>query len=863
VYRARDTRLDREVAVKVLPEHLSASSEARQRFEREARAASSLNHPNICTIHDIGTHEGTDYLVMELLEGETLADRLERGPLPLDDLIEVAVPLADALDRAHRSGLVHRDLKPGNVMLAQGGVKLLDFGLAKVIAAAPEVSSLTALPTAASPLTAQGTIVGTFQYMAPEQLEGKEADARTDVFAFGCILHEMAAGKRAFDGKTQAGVMAAILEREPEPLSEARPGIPAALERLVRTCLEKDPQERRQTMHDVLLELRWIAEGGGAEEGAGATIRPVGRLGTSLGWVLAAMFLTVAGFLFVRSLGTADGPRETVRLSIALPQELRISAEPMEIAVSPDGKTVAFVASDSSGTSYLWLRPFASRQPARVPNTEGVSLPFWSPDGGHVGFFTPGKLNRVAASGGRSPQVICNATSGRGGSWNEDGIIVFAPYSSGPIFSVPAGGGEPTQVTELDASIGETAQRFPQFLPDGRHFIYASLAEGDGVETRLASLDGGPPAATVSADGAAVYAEGYLLFQRAGELLAVRFDPARREVAGEPFALADKPGGLRGYAGSRPMAISSSGVIVYPEGLSATELRWVDRRGNLLEILSLPPDFYQSPDISPDGSRVAIVRPSPENGTDVWMIDLDRSVATRLTFSPQENNMPVWSPDGRNLLFGSSRDGSRNIYVKGGAGAGATQLLLRMEGPFATPMDWSPDGAAILIRDLSPATMNDVYVYYPESETLEPLLISRFEERGAAISPDGKWLAYRSDESGQEEIYIQPFPGLGTKHRISTDGSDSPLPNGAEPPLWSRDGTELIYLSSDRRTLMAVPIRHEPSFRAGHPERLFEMPEGTLSYTSIDNERFLLGVAQGGTWNLAVVTNWVAELEGR
>ena len=468
VYKARDTRLDRTVAIKVLPDHLSRSPEVKKRFEREARAVSSLNHPNICTLHDVGSDNGTDYLVMEYLEGDTLAKRLEEGPLQVDELLRTAIEIADALDKAHRNGLIHRDLKPGNIMmLSTGGSKLLDFGLARSTEHPSVDTDLTQSPTLSRPLTAEGTIVGTFQYMAPEQLEAVETDARTDVFALGAVIYEMATGRPAFQGKTQASLIASILKEEPPAISEVHPMSPPALDRLVKRCMMKDPDERWQTARDVMLELQWIKEGG-SQIGVPATVRSRRKTRERIAWVLVVLLAVAVGTLGIPKLMEPPVERKVGRFIVPPPVGMDINPGQPHMQVSPDGNSAVFVAADSAGTVRLFTQRFETRAARAIPGSEGAGLPFWSPDSRSVAFFTSnGQLARASVDGGR-PQIVCEAADGRGGAWSKDDVMLFCPSSGGPLFRAPAGGGHVIQVTRLDTTINEDAHRFPQFLPDGR-----------------------------------------------------------------------------------------------------------------------------------------------------------------------------------------------------------------------------------------------------------------------------------------------------------------------------------------------------------------------------------------------------------
>ena len=546
VYRARDTRLDRAVAVKVLPSHLSQSHDAHQRFEREARAVSSLNHPHICTLHDVGRHEGIAFLVMEYIEGETLVARLDRGPLPSGELLRYAIQIADALDKAHRQGVVHRDLKPGNIMLTKSGAKLLDFGLAKSIGGAVAVApGLTASPTVSTPLTAEGSILGTFQYMAPEQLEGQEADARSDIFAFGAVLYEMATGRRAFQGKSPSSVIAAILHLDPPSIATLQPLSPPALERVVNRCLAKDPDERWQTARDLGFELQWIAQTG-SQPGVPAAAASQKRTRERLLWLLAVVLLGAAGAALGLNWRRADSiePR-AIRAFVPAPDRTTfrlISLGAGPVAVSPDGSRLVFSARKENGVELLWVRPLDSVVATPLAGTEGASYPFWSPDGRNIGFFANGKLKRIDADGGAALS-LCDAVSARGGTWSPEGIILFAPLQASGLFRVPADGGAPVQVTKLNEERWEGSHRWPQFLPDGRKFIYYSrkpTGVEEGRSVIASSLDGGDARIILRADSNAVYASGHLLFMRETTLMAQPFRPDDLMLNGDAFPVADQ-----------------------------------------------------------------------------------------------------------------------------------------------------------------------------------------------------------------------------------------------------------------------------------------------------------------------------------
>ncbi len=871
VYRARDTRLGRDVAIKVLPAALSTNPETRARFEREARSVSSLNHPHICTLHDVGREGDVDYLVMELIEGETLADRLARGPLPLADVLKLGAQIADALDRAHRAGVIHRDLKPGNVMITKAGAKLMDFGLARAAGPASQPGSgvsavtLTHSPTMAGPLTAEGLIVGTFQYMAPEQLEGHEADARSDVWSLGCVLYEMVSGRRAFEGKSQASLITAIMGSEPQPVSQVAPLTPPALDRLIRMCLNKDPDERVRTAHDVKLQLLGIAEGG-SQAGvpvpavaAGAAARRGNR--ERLAWIvaLAAVIVAAAALALAPRFGPGgDRSAKVVRFSVAAPEGRSLfgAGGTTGQALSPDGRWIAFVAVDSAGGRSLWVRPLESLAPRELPGTEGASYPFWSPDGGSLGFYAEGKLKRIPLAGGR-PQVLCPAISGRGGTWNHQGEILFSPAAQSPLFRILAAGGDPVQVTALDSTRHEIAHRWPQFLPDGRHFLYLALPPRDGQhDIYMGSLDGKPARLVARSDRAAVYAPpGYLLLVRNETMLAQRFDAGRGETSGEPVSLDEVPA-TDGHLGEPNASVSNDGVLAWRMAdPPVRRLVWLDDAGKPSGVIPMQPGPYTGVRVSPTGRHAALWRNDPQTMVDIWLVELERGTTTRFTSDPgNEGVFPTWSPDGGRMAFGANGKGPYDIYVRPVTGSGQEELLHASGVMKKWPRSWAPDGRSIVFDTATPETGDDIQILPLEGDrTPVPYLGTRFNENGGAISPDGRWLAYNSDESGRVEVYVQPFPVPGAKTQVSTDGGFL--------PAWSRDGRTLYFGKPDG-TVFAADIEAGIELRASVPRARFTAPRGffALSYTG---ERWLclIGVGAERPSTITVVVNWAAGLK--
>src|SRR5216684_2462668 len=670
VYRARDTRLERTVAIKILPAQFSSDPIRKERFEREAKTISSLNHPNICVLFDVGQQDGTDYLVMECVEGETLAKRLEKGPLPFDQALQYGLQIAAALDKAHRSGVVHRDLKPGNIMLTKSGVKLLDFGLAKPVSEAfTSGQTLSISPARSRLLTAEGAIVGTMQYMSPEQLEGKETDARSDLFSFGAVLYEMLTGNHAFDGKSQASVIAAILEHEPKPLSAFQPMVPPALDRLIRTCLAKDPEERIQTAYDVKLQLQWIAEGSSQAGEAGRIPAGRGRW-HYVGWLAAAAFfllMVAAGAAWWRA-SNRRPPRMYFQTSIPFPAN--------DLALSPDGHTLALVAYSAQANNYvLWTHEVGGRQTNSLAGTQGASYPFWSPDGKFIGFFADGKLKKVDASGGQT-QVLCDAPNGRGGAWNRDGVILFTPDALQGLFRVSSWGGSPVELTKPDGSRFQASHRWPVFLPDGKHFLYLASNFSGQLEYNaifLGSLDSQETRLLVNTSANAAYAEpGYLLYLRDNTLVAQPFDRRRYVLSGEPHTLNDDV--LYTPLVDRAVFSVSSGAVLVTQtgkGAALSQLMWFDRSGKPAGTVGVP-GSYNNVRLSPDGRRVAGQQTDPDGrNDDIWIIEPARGATTRLTFDPSLHQTPIWSPDGKQILFTWPQRLGNQLYLKNADGSGS------------------------------------------------------------------------------------------------------------------------------------------------------------------------------------------------
>ena len=865
VYRARDTRLERDVAIKILPPQFSNDPLRKQRFEREAKTISNLNHPNICVLHDIGHQDGIDYLVMECVQGETLESRLRKGPLPIDQVLRLGIQMADALDRAHRSGVVHRDLKPGNIMVTSSGAKLLDFGLAKAMASPSGGSSLSALATQLSPVTEQGMIVGTFQYMAPEQVEGREADGRSDLFSLGAVLYEMTIGRPAFAGKSQLSVASAILEKEPEPMSALKPMTPPAFEHAIGRCLAKDPEERWQTGRDLAHELKWAAEAASRTAPGAVAAAPAagGRARRPL-MVAALILSTVAAATFASLYATrAPVPSERVtRTHIKpMPGASFALSDGAGFELSPDGRSLAYVAAAGDGRALLWLRSIDSLNATPLPETSGATYPFWSPDSRFIGFFAGAKLKKIAVAGG-PPLTLADASDGRGAAWNQDGDIIFAPGVNAALHRIPESGGSATPITTLDLTAGELSHRWPQFLPDGRHYIFLAgsvftSSDNPTNTIRVGSLDSKESRILLRSHAGARYASGRLLYMRQGTLMAQPFDPAKLEISGSPVPLGKVE---VTFIFSRALfSASDNGLLAYIEGgaTASRELLWYDRSGKPLGILG-EDDAFASPRLSPDGKRVLFYL--DRSGYDVWTYDLVRGVKSPQTFGSATGNgnlYAVWSPDGSRIAYGSFRLGKHSLAIKPSDGSSGEQILVEAADRYKFPTDWSPDGQDIVYQQGKEGGW-EIWLA-PVGGDRKPYRFHEapFSEREAVFSPDGRWIAYCSNESGEYRVYAAPFPGPGGKWQVSEGPASS--------PRWRRDGREIFYLSSDNK-LMAVDVRVTPSaLELSSPRALFETrPYGVFARfdVSADGQRFIVAYDKGmPATAITLVVNWLADLK--
>lgn len=857
VYRARDTRLDRTVAIKILPAHFSNDKVRKQRFEREAKSISGLNHPNICTLHDVGSQDGIDYLVMECVEGESLSQRLEKGSLSVEQVLKFGYEIADALNEAHRNGVIHRDLKPGNIMITKSGAKLLDFGLARPTATTASLATLTATDPRPSPVTEEGTILGTFQYMSPEQVEGKELDGRSDIFSLGAVLYEMLTGKRAFEGKSQLSVASAILEKEPASISATKPLAPRSLDHIIARCLAKHPDERWQSARDLALELKSVHPEGPISSGRHrVSILLGGTITTWLGFCFAGLLAISAIFMLARSRSKTPPTQETIKASI-LPPEGKEFDRWGAAAISPDGEYIAFSAKIPGWGGQLWLRRVDSLTAKPLPGTDGAQSPFWSPDSKWIGFVAGSKLRKIAVNGG-SPLVICDSSQGRGGSWNSNGTILFVPGTGVPVYSVPQSGGTPIAVTQLDKSAGELAQRWPVFLPDGKHFLFFSRGKENAIYST--SIDSKERKLILKNDTNALYiSPGYILFVNNGVLMAQQFDAEHLELKGSAIAVAD---GVPVFGGQQRglFSASANGILaIHSKAEMLAQPVWVDLSGKFLDPLMEPAMFVLSGSMrmSSDGRKVALGITDPTDGTDnIWVHDLAKHQTTRLTFEKLIAHHPRWSPDGSRLLYTSNRVGTPQIFSIAAAGVGEAEQFFSSDYSEIAE-SWSPDGRYLIFGRSSMENTAEWSLWVlPLTGEKKPYPLfpaSHSQQWGATFSPDGKWIAYVSNESGDSQIYIIPFPDARTKVHVSKNASDQ--------PRWSRDGRQLFY-GGKGHAIMAATLRFAADgIEVADTRTLFKLdiPEFEVSE---DSKRFLVfkSVDNQEPSTLTLISNWMNAL---
>ncbi|MBX7183914.1 MAG: serine/threonine-protein kinase [Vicinamibacteria bacterium] len=854
VYRAKDTRLEREVAIKILPPGLGNDEQFRARFEREAKSVSALNHPHICTLHDVGQEtvkgETLHYIVLEMIEGESLAARIARAPLSLEEVLLYGKQIASALDAAHKRGIIHRDLKPGNVMITKAGAKLLDFGLAKSgdRGVVQGVTAIETYDTIDKPLTEQGTIMGTFQYMSPEQLEGAPADSRTDIFALGAVLYEMATGKKAFEGKNRTSLIAAIVSSQPAPISAVQGMSPPALDHVVRKCIEKDPDDRWQSARDVAAELQWIAEGG-SRAGIPVAVSSRRRHRENAAWLTAALLGVLAIGFAIAWMRRAPAPLPVVRFMIPNPENITGIGSPV---VSPDGRTVAFHAANANGVTMIWIRQMDALEPRSLPGTEGGQRPFWSPDSKWIAFTGGGKLRKVAISGG-PPQTICDTQTGSDGSWSKDGVILFDGQDNDPVWRVDAGGGVPK--IEIPQTKESGVVGWPAFLPDGRHYLYMSSLTADSPTLMVRSLDKADATPLFKTTSRVAYAPpGYLLYIRDNTLVAQAFDASAMKTTGDPFPIGEGLG--IDNVGGASFSLSENGVLAFRAGeRGGQRMLWFDRNGR--ESMALTEiQEYGDTAFSPDGKRIAYDLTGTAGNTDIWIRDLTRGVNSRFTFDKEREFCPVWSPDGRRIVYSRANKAAWDLYVKDASGTGEPELLLEsQENKFVT--DWTKDGRYIIYANAGKEAGWDMYALPMTGEKKPiPLVKTRFQEHGGVVSPDGRYLVYRSNESGQNEVYVQEFPEARSKFQVST--------NGGVDPFWRGDGREIFYRTRDRK-IMAVPVQPGPAFATGTPVPLFEATFAAVNARGLyrpaaDGQRFLVisPIGREALPPATIVMNWSA-----
>jgi eukaryotic-like serine/threonine-protein kinase len=857
VYRAKDTRLDRTVAIKVLP--TSDNADHRARFAREARAISTLSDPHICSLYDVGQQDGIDFLVMEFLQGETLAEKLLKGPLPGDQVLQFGIEIAGALHKAHKEGIIHRDLKPGNIMLTKSGIKLLDFGLAKMQEASESSQAISQLGTEQADLTVEGAILGTIPYMSPEQLESKTLDVRTDIFSFGAVLYEMATGRRAFSGKSKASLITAILRDEPQSVSIVQPTAVSGLDYVVKTCLNKDPDLRWQSAEDIVHALNWIKEGSQISE------RSQPKKSNLIYWIIASLFAASLLTFLSLEFQKPKGKLSSITFQIPSPPGTTFGgpATAPSLAISPDGTKVAFVAAYENKIQTLWIRDLNSLNARSLAGTEGAYYPFWSPDGQYVAYSSPGKISKVNPNGGPS-QFLYKGVN-RGGTWSNQGNLLFGSSAFFGIVELSSERNSALEVTKPDHSKFEAGHSWPSFLPDGQRFLYFVLSGGkDGNKVYAAEIGSGKTKLLFSeANSFAAFSQpGYLLFVRGDSLMAQRFDPKSLEFLGETFIVAANIGSYddAGPTGYAPFSVSNNGVLAFGRVPKIqSQPVWVDRTGKEISIAG-PVGKYSEPALSPDEKQVSIEMIT-EGETDIWLIETSRSIPTRFT-NNNAGRASIWSPDGKEVIYISEAHGGIDFYARRSDGSGEERPILQSTVP-KIPDDLSRDGHYLVYEVSDQKTGDDLWILpIIGNGKSVPFLVTEHNETNARFSPDGQWIAFTSDESGQLEVYIQAFGNHTGKWRVSS--------NGGRMPRWRADGKELFYVVGDSQ-FMAVPIEISKTLKIGNPVPLFRTPLAELGVTdqnrteydvSADGKRFLINkrIEETTSSFITVVTNWYSTI---
>ncbi len=878
VFRARDTRLGRDVAIKVLPASLAQDHDRVTRFKREAQVLASLNHPNIAAIYGLEETETPTSsgeagrviaLILELVAGEDLSERLGRGALPVDEAIAIAREIVAGLEAAHEKGIIHRDLKPGNIKLAADGkVKILDFGLAKALDNESSISNgstqLSHSPTISRHATEAGMILGTAAYMSPEQARGKPVDKRADIWAFGVVLFETLSGTRLFAGETLSDTLAAVLRQDVDwkllPVDT-----PRGVQRLLRRCLERDPKKRLHDISDAHFDLDDV-EPNVASASAPSTVitqAPSSSWKSSVGRVIAAVLVT-AGVVAIVSRGSRSQPTPPLsRLSILAPGGLDVYPDSVTVAISPDGTKVAFVVgSVSQSDLQLWVRSLDSMTSTRLEGTEGASLPFWSPDSKRIGFFTSTKLKTIAASGGRA-EILCDVAGGRGGAWTRDNTILFAPDASGALFKIPATGGSPVAVTKLDSARKEVSHRFPTLLPDDEHFLYASLPGKNGrFDIFAGSLKDDSHELIGTMDNAPVYAEpGWLVSSRQGVLSAQAFDARTRKMSGDPISLGDEPGAILdpafSFTAGPSASVSRTGSLVYFAPPSANTIAvWVDTAGQVVGNLNIPPGHYSGVMLSPDGKTAALTRATSPSESGIWLADVARGGASPFSTGHGLNSSPVWSPDGTRVVFSGDRDGPFSIYSRSVGDAAPETLLYKSDVQFKNVASWSPDGKWMTLTQLDQDTAQNVWILDANGQgELRLHVRGPVRDNAGPFSPDGRWITYMAEDTGRFEVYAQSFPAPGNKVQISRDGGSI--------AWWTKDGRTMFFVDDRFASLWSVDVESGPTLRVGQPKKLGNLPANVIWIDAApDRKRFLALVPEHkGQGTLTVVQNWRAAIK--